>query len=238
MSSNIIRRTRMLAACAGIAAVVGIAGCSTSNSASDNASGKASSSSTESGSSTSSQSASADSTTHNAADVTFNQMMIPHHRQAIAMADLVPSRTENTAVRELATQIKNAQQPEIDQMTQRLTSWGVSTTPASQGAKDPSSMDHGSMDHGSADHGSMGMDNGAGNMGMMSAQEMTAMENARGKEFDTLWLKGMIAHHQGAIDMAKTELANGIDPASRALAEQITTSQQAEIDRMRSMLGQ
>ncbi|OBA34374.1 hypothetical protein A5766_11165 [Gordonia sp. 852002-51296_SCH5728562-b] len=160
-------------------------------------------------------------------------MMIPHHQQAIAMADLVPSRTENTAVRELATQIKNAQQPEIDQMTQRLASWGVSTAPDSQGTENQGSMDHGTMDHGSMDMG-----NGGGGMGMMSAQEMTAMENARGQEFDTLWLKGMIAHHQGAIDMAKTELANGIDPASRALAEQITTSQQAEIDRMRSMLGQ
>ena len=230
MSSNTIRRTRMLAACAGIAAVVGIAGCSTSDSGSDSAS----STSTEANrNTTSSQSASADSTKHNAADVTFNQMMIPHHQQAIAMADLVPSRTENTAVRELATQIKNAQQPEIDQMTQRLASWGVSTTPDSQGAQD-----HGTMDHGSVDHGSMDMGNGGGGMGMMSAQEMIAMENARGQEFDTLWLKGMIAHHQGAIDMAKTELANGIDPASRALAEQITTSQQAEIDGMRSMLGQ
>ncbi|MCM3894549.1 DUF305 domain-containing protein [Gordonia sputi] len=230
MSSNTIRRTRMLAACAGIAAVVGIAGCSTSDSGSDSAS----STSTEaSRNATSSQSASADSTKHNAADVTFNQMMIPHHQQAIAMADLVPSRTENTAVRELATQIKNAQQPEIDQMTQRLASWGVSTAPDSQGTENQGSMDHGTMDHGSMDMG-----NGGGGMGMMSAQEMTAMENARGQEFDTLWLKGMIAHHQGAIDMAKTELANGIDPASRALAEQITTSQQAEIDRMRSMLGQ
>ncbi|WP_454174713.1 DUF305 domain-containing protein [Gordonia sputi] len=230
MSSNTIRRTRMLAACAGIAAVVGIAGCSTSDSGSDSAS----STSTEaSRNATSSQSASADSTKHNAADVTFNQMMIPHHQQAIAMADLVPSRTENTAVRELATQIKNAQQPEIDQMTQRLASWGVSTAPDSQGTENQGSMDHGSMDHGSMDMG-----DGAGGMGMMSEQEMTAMENARGQEFDTLWLNGMIAHHQGAIDMAKTELADGIDPASRALAEQITTSQQAEIDRMRSMLGQ
>ena len=119
------------------------------------------------------------------------------------------------------------------QMTERLRSWGVSTTPESQSAQD-----HGSMDHGSMDHGSMDMGDGAEGMGMMSEQEMTAMENARGQEFDTLWLKGMIAHHQGAIDMAKTELADGIDPASRALAEQITTSQQAEIDRMRSMLGQ
>ena len=232
MSSNTIRRTRMLAACAGVAVVVGIAGCSTSESGSDSASGKASSTSTDaSRNASSSQSASAESATHNAADVTFNQMMIPHHQQAIAMADLVPSRTENTAVRELATQIKNAQQPEIDQMTQRLESWGVSPD-VNAGAQEHGSQQHGSMASGSTAHGTMGMS------GMMSDQDMTAIENARGAEFDRLWLQGMISHHQGAIDMADTELADGVDPGSRALAEQIKKTQQTEIDRMRSMLGQ
>ena len=170
---------------------------------------------------------SAEAAAHNAADVSFNQMMIPHHQQAVAMADLVPSRTDNVAVRELAGQIKNAQQPEIDQMTQRLESWGVSP-----GAQEHGSQQHGSMASGSTAHGTMGMS------GMMSDQDMTAIENARGAEFDRLWLQGMISHHQGAIDMADTELADGVDPGSRALAEQIKKTQQTEIDRMRSMLGQ
>lgn len=228
MSSTSFRHARLLAVCAGAALMVGIAGCSTSDESSTSTSSTPHPSAA--------QSASSEATTHNADDVTFNQKMIPHHQQAIAMADLVPSRTENSAVRELATQIKNAQQPEIDQMTQRLASWGVSTTQNSDGSTDHGSMDHGSMDHGSMSQGAT--DHGSMEMGMMSEQQMTDLENARGAAFDRLWLQGMISHHQGAIEMADTELAKGIDPASRTMAEQIKKTQQAEIDRMRSLLGQ
>ena len=225
MSSNTIRRTGLLSACGAAAALIALAGCSTSEGASSTSQAVASSQAKTSGESTAGSSAEA--AAHNAADVSFNQMMIPHHQQAVAMADLVPSRTDNVAVRELAGQIKNAQQPEIDQMTQRLESWGVSP-----GAQEHGSQQHGSMASGSTAHGTMGMS------GMMSDQDMTAIENARGAEFDRLWLQGMISHHQGAIDMANTELADGVDPGSRALAEQIKKTQQTEIDRMRSMLGQ
>lgn len=168
-----------------------------------------------------SASASPDASAHNDADVMFNQMMIPHHQQAVTMADLVPSRTENTQLRSLATQIKNAQQPEIDQMTARLKAWGVSTE------SDHSNMNHDGMGDMSS---SMG--------GMMTDAQMTAMQQARGEAFDKLWLTGMIAHHQGAITMADDELANGINPQSRSLATQIKTSQQAEINQMKTMLGQ
>ncbi len=229
MSSNTIRRTGLLSACGAAAALIALAGCSTSESASSTSQAVASSQVKTSGESTAGSSAEA--AAHNAADVSFNQMMIPHHQQAVAMADLVPSRTDNVAVRELAGQIKNAQQPEIDQMTQRLESWGVSPD-VNAGAQEHGSQQHGSMASGSTAHGTMGMS------GMMSDQDMTAIENARGAEFDRLWLQGMISHHEGAIDMADTELADGVDPGSRALAEQIKKTQQTEIDRMRSMLGQ
>ncbi|MGC5248748.1 DUF305 domain-containing protein [Gordonia sp. DT219] len=158
---------------------------------------------------------------HNAADVMFTQMMIPHHEQAVAMADLVPTRTQNAQLRALATQIKNAQQPEIDQMTARLKSWGVAVDGTGHGGH--------SMDDGQMSSGEMG--------GMMPQTQMEAMEKATGAQFDTLWLQGMIAHHQGAIAMADDELKNGINPESRALATRIKTSQQAEIDQMNAMLG-
>lgn len=164
---------------------------------------------------------------HNQADVMFNQMMIPHHEQAVEMADLVPSRTDNAELIALATQIRNAQQPEIDQMTTRLRGWGVEVADSSDDDSD------GQMDHGSMGHGSSSMMGG-----MMSDAEMDALEAARGEQFDTLWLKGMIAHHEGAVTMADEELANGVDPQSRELATQIKTSQQAEIDQMKKMLGQ
>nr|KOY49982.1 hypothetical protein ISGA_06895 [Gordonia sp. NB41Y] len=156
----------------------------------------------------------------------FNQMMIPHHEQAVAMADLVPTRTDNAELRTLATQIRSAQQPEIDQMNARLASWGVG-----------SGMGSGSGGSGTGDMGHENMGHGTMN-GMMTPAQMTALEQASGAEFDKLWLTGMIAHHEGAVSMAETELADGVNPESRAMATQIKTSQQAEIDQMKTMLGQ
>ncbi|MGC5256027.1 DUF305 domain-containing protein [Gordonia sp. DT218] len=159
-----------------------------------------------------------ESVSHNDADIAFNQMMIPHHRQAVAMAELVDERTTTPAVRALADQIENAQQPEIDQMTARLTDWGVPAEPVEPG------------EHGG--HGGHSMS------GMMTDDEMAALTDARGTEFDRLWLDGMIRHHQGAVAMADDELTRGIDGPSRALAQQIKASQQAEIGEMKQLLGQ
>ncbi len=213
--------TRALVAAAGaVAAAALVAGCSSDDTA---ASGDGHTDHTHTTTvPMSSTAASAGSTAtqgaHNEADVMFNQMMIPHHEQAVEMADLVPSRTQNAQLRALATQIRDAQQPEIDQMTARLKSWGVDVD---------SGDDH-------SGHGDMGhsMD------GMMTPAQMTALEQASGAEFDKLWLTGMIAHHEGAVSMAEPELADGVNPESRAMATQIKTSQQAEIDQMKTMLGQ
>ncbi|MYR07145.1 DUF305 domain-containing protein [Gordonia sp. SID5947] len=155
---------------------------------------------------------------HNDADVAFNQMMIPHHQQAVAMAELVDERTTTPAVRSLAERIAGAQQPEIDQMTARLGSWGVPAEPAESGG------------HGG--HGGHSMS------GMMTDDEMAALAAARGTDFDRLWLDGMIRHHEGAVEMADDELARGIDGPSRDLAQQIKAAQQAEIDEMKQLLGQ
>lgn len=213
MSLRTIRRAASAATALAAAALI-VAGCSSSESSSPTG---------HSGHGTTATS-SPHNAAHNQADVMFNQMMIPHHEQAIEMAELVPSRTDNPAILALATQIKNAQQPEIDQMTARLTSWGI--------AVDDDADDHmGGMHHGSMTGSSSTMG------GMMSDAQMDALENARGQAFDTLWLQGMITHHQGAITMADQELAGGVNPESRTLATQIKTSQQAEIDQMNALLG-
>lgn len=197
MHTNPIQR-RIIVSAGGAIALCGLAFGAVGCSASDNATG-------------SSSSASAPASTHNDADVTFNSMMIPHHQQAVEMAELVNGRTTNPQLIALATRIKNAQQPEIDQMTARLTSWGV----------DPSTDEH-STGHGG--HGDMS--------GMMSEADMAALRAASGAEFDTRWINMMIQHHMGAIAMADTEIADGSDPASKALAAQIKSTQQAEIDEM------
>lgn len=176
------------------------------------------------------------STEHNDADVSFAQQMIPHHAQAVAMADLVEGRTSNQQVLDLAAKIKQAQQPEIDTMTAWLSAWGAPTSPS---ATPSTGMDHSGMDHGSSsmpgmDHGS-GM---SGMSGMMSDEQMNQLSQAKDAEFDRQWLSMMIEHHKGAVEMANTELAQGANPDAKKLATQIVDAQQKEITEMQGLLNQ
>lgn len=152
---------------------------------------------------------------HNADDVTFAQMMIPHHQQALELSALVPDRSTNPAVVKLAATISAEQQPEINTMRALLLQWDV----------DPNTA----PDH--SGHGAMGM------QGMVDDATMTKLQSLNGPEFDTLWLQSMINHHQGAIEMAKVEIANGQSADMVTLAKSIVTAQQAEIDEMKQMLG-
>lgn len=146
----------------------------------------------------------------NDADVMFAQMMIPHHEQAIEMAELAEAQSTNPEVLALAADIKAAQQPEIDQLTGWLKDWGK-----------PTSSDMGGHDMG----------------GMMSPEQMAELEAATGEQFDQLWLQMMIEHHQGAIDMAKSEIADGKNPDAIEMAKTIEQTQQAEIDTMTDLLA-
>jgi uncharacterized protein (DUF305 family) len=74
--------------------------------------------------------------------------------------------------------------------------------------------------------------------GMMNNAQMQQLSSASGPAFDRMFLQMMIAHHQGAVSMAQTELARGTNPATRQLAQQIITSQQAEIGEMQQLLQQ
>lgn len=147
----------------------------------------------------------------NDADVAFVQSMIPHHEQAIEMAELAADRAESTEVKQLAADIEAAQGPEIDQMKSWLDQWGQEATP-----------------EGGMDHGDMG--------GMMTAEDMTMLEEADGAQFDRMFLEMMIEHHEGAIAMARTEQANGVNPDALALAERIESDQEAEIAKMKRLL--
>jgi uncharacterized protein (DUF305 family) len=152
----------------------------------------------------------------NDADVTFAQGMIPHHRQAVEMAELAETRAESPQVKELAAQIKAAQDPEIQTMTGWLESWGEDVP------EDMGGMDHGSMDM----------------PGMMSSEDMDKLEAAKGAEFDTMFMNMMIEHHNGAIEMAKTEQSDGQYADAKALAKTIEQAQTAEIATMRKLLGE
>ncbi|CAM06281.1 protein of unknown function DUF305 [Saccharopolyspora erythraea NRRL 2338] len=173
--------------------------------------------------------------TFNQADVAFAQGMVPHHRQAIEMADQVPSRTTNPAVVGLADRIRAAQQPEIDQLSGWLAAWGAAGSGGHEGHAPAGQPDQGHGEHGQAGQSGDGM--GHDMAGMMSAEDMRALEQARGPAFDEMWLRMMIEHHRGAVDMAATELRDGRNPEAKAMAQRITDSQRAEIDEMTALLG-
>ncbi|MCK7622799.1 DUF305 domain-containing protein [Streptomyces sp. RS10V-4] len=161
------------------------------------------------------------------ADVTFAQMMIPHHQQALEMAKLADGRAADPEVKTLAGAIEQAQDPEIRRMRSWLTAWGKP-----QAAGSMPGMDHGSgaMDHGGSGHGS-------GMSGMMSDADMKQLAAAKGRDFDRKFASMMIDHHQGAIDMAKKEQRQGKNPAARKLADDVIRNQAAEITQMKAILG-
>ncbi|MCX2731720.1 DUF305 domain-containing protein [Saccharopolyspora sp. NFXS83] len=160
---------------------------------------------------------------HNDADMAFAQGMIPHHTQAIKMSQLAPERAQSEQVKNLARQIEAAQGPEIDTLTGWLKGWGA---PAPQSGM--SGMDHGDMP---------GMEHG-GMQGMMAPEDMQTLQEAKGAEFDRMFLEMMIKHHEGAVGMARTELAQGQFSEAKQMAEQIISSQQAEIKTMQDLLKQ
>ncbi len=85
------------------------------------------------------------------------------------------------------------------------------------------------MDHGG--HGAHGM------AGMMTPEQMEELEKSSGKAFDTAFLEMMIEHHRGAVAMAETEKENGSYGPAKSMAEDIITTQNAEIDTMNKLLG-
>lgn len=169
----------------------------------------------DSSTSTPSESASSDAMgDFNEADVSFATDMIPHHRQAVEMAELADSRAESPEVKALAKQIMEAQDPEIQTMSGWLTAWGEPV---------PEDMS--------------GMDMSTSMPGMMSSDDMDELMNASGAEFDKMFLTMMIEHHNGAIEMAKTEQAEGQYPDAVSLAQEIESAQSEEIATMQELLG-
>ena len=168
----------------------------------------------------------------NAADVEFATQMIPHHAQALEMVEMAEGRDLSPEVADLVERIGAAQAPEIEQMAAWLEEWDQ-PVPETDGMGDMDGMDHGDMDHGSDD----GMDMGDEMPGMMSDAEMDDLDAAEGDAFERMWLAMMVEHHEGAIEMAETELEEGEDADALDLAQSITDSQAAEVEEMQALLG-
>jgi len=157
------------------------------------------------------------------ADAHFMSSMIGHHGQAIEMARLAPTHGASAAVQRLAARIVNAQQDEIAAMQLWLRDRG-------QPVPEPGAAHHG--------HGGQ---QGALMAGMLTPEQMKQLDEARGPEFDRLFLTFMIQHHQGAVSMVKELFSShgaGQDDAVFKLASDVNVDQITEIARMQRMLAE
>lgn len=160
----------------------------------------------------------------NDADYGFMQDMIVHHSQAIEMTDVAAKSAVARKVKAIADRIADAQGPEIDAMNRWLEKNGREKLNV-PGAKEFD--EHAQHEHGGAGHDSM--------PGMASEAEMEQLSSARGAKFDQLFLKLMIAHHEGALTMAETVQQKGTDVVVQQMADEVIATQSAEIARMKAM---
>lgn len=173
----------------------------------------------------SSNASSADPKGFNDADVDFASDMIQHHAQALEMVDLTLGRQLDPKVAEVTEQIRAAQAPEIEQMVDWLEDWDKPVPETSRDHANAHAQEHGE---------STDMDTDM--PGMMSAEEMDALENSSGEAFQTMWMEMMIEHHEGAVEMAETVVDEGQNAEVRALAEDVIETQSAEIETMQGLL--
>ena len=162
-------------------------------------------------------------------DVEFMQGMIMHHAQAVEMTALIESRTENKDLRLLGARISKSQSGEIEFMKRWLEARGEPVTPPMPGT---SAMNMPGHDMSSHHHMLM--------PGMLTPKQMEALREARGAEFDRLFLTGMIQHHNGALIMVKDlfdTAGAGQDAELFNFATDVDSGQRAEIKRMQAMLG-
>jgi uncharacterized protein (DUF305 family) len=157
------------------------------------------------------------------ADVQFMQGMILHHAQAVEMTAMIPSHTQNKNLHSLGARISSSQSDEIKLMKRWLVARGESAqkaTPKMPGMD----MSHDTM---------------ALMPGMLTPQQMEALQKAKGTEFDRLFLVGMIQHHNGALTMVKDlfdTAGAGQDAELFSFATDADNTQRAEIRIMETML--
>ena len=151
---------------------------------------------------------------HTDEDVAFVTDMVPHHAQALEMAELAPERAQDPRVRTLAERIAAGQGPEIEVMQAWLSERGLPAADTDGG--------HGAHD------AAMG--------GMATGEQMTRLLASEGEQFDRLFLTMMIRHHEGALEMAD-RLGGGTHPLVMDMAKDVAATQSVEIARMQEVLG-
>jgi len=163
-----------------------------------------------------------------AKDVEFMQGMIMHHGQAVEMTAMIEARTQDKEIRLIGAKISQSQSDEINFMKRWLEMRGEKT------AMPMSNMEMSGMNHSQhRNHSLM--------PGMLAPKRIEELKNANGAEFDRLFLKGMIEHHEGALVMVKDlfETAGaGQDAELFNFTTDVDSGQRAEIKIMQTMLDE
>jgi uncharacterized protein (DUF305 family) len=152
-------------------------------------------------------------------DVTFVRHMLYHHEQAMEMTAMVDERAGSDRVKLLAERMTISQESEMEQMQQWLAQ-------RDESLRDPRDPDH--------SHAARTMP------GLITDEQMTTLEAARGEEFDRLFLESMIVHHQGAITMVEElyDAGGGLESEIDSIARHVVADQGIEISRMQGMLAE
>ena len=138
----------------------------------------------------------------NDADVQFAQAMIPDHQMVAKMAALAATKANNAQLKTLAAQMKKGQTAAVDKLTGWLKAWGKPVAGDMAGMTMP---------------------------GAMTDKDMTKLKSAKGMAFDMMFAQMMIAHHNGALQMARAETANGLNVDAKAMADAMIKTQTAQI---------
>ena len=176
------------------------------------------------------------------ADAGFARDMRDHHLQAITMSDIVRDRTTDPTVRFLAYDISSGQGLQAGMFMGWLQDWGLDQT--DQSRKQMAWMSDGEGHGHGGGHDMAGMDAGTmllpdGRMpGMATKADIEKLRTLQGREAEVFWLRLMIAHHRGGVDMAKYALRVVEHPYERVVAQGIVDSQTSEIDYMNELLVQ
>ena len=163
------------------------------------------------------------------ADVQFMKAMIPHHEQALVMSKMAPERTNNEEVLEIAGRIEKSQADEIEFMKSWLTERGAGITSSAQDKHNHHDHKHHNMR--AIDHSKM--------KGMATKKQLSELQSAESTKFDQLFLKLMIAHHDGAVEMVRDlrkQPGSAYDSSLNEFASDVSNDQTVEIERMNKIL--
>jgi uncharacterized protein (DUF305 family) len=146
-------------------------------------------------------------------DQEFAQRMLGHQQKALELAGLAAQNSQDPRIKDLAARIQQAQRSDID----KIQAW-LSTAPGHQ----PGGAPEGSETEQAAE-------------GLPNPETMQRLRQARGVEFDQLWMQAMLSLQEGAVQIARDEVDEGSVPQMRDLAQKIVTTRQAEIDQLQTV---